>query len=195
MVSIKTVRNGYDLPVKGLDNGFFYPIHIVALTTIAVSFACAMTILIISFRRKAAFFGRPKTKRFVVYLAICDGDFNIFHCMDHLHYLMTMSHPRPPVMSQMLCVNAIAINAFYMMYFGNCAMNGVTGGVILLMFTTALSLLILVTNCILYALVWRKLRTESKRIQDSIGKEASSAKASHQAVRTMMLFVVMFVIQ
>lgn len=131
MVSIKTLRNGYDLPVKGLDNGFFYPIHIVALTMITVSFACALTILIISFRKRAAFFGRPKTERFVVYLAICDGAFNIFHSMDHLHYLTTKSHPRPPalcsfysfmmfifVMSQMMCVNAIAINAFYMMYFG-----------------------------------------------------------------------------
>ncbi|VDH93542.1 Hypothetical predicted protein [Mytilus galloprovincialis] len=74
-------------------------------------------------------------------------------------------------------------------------MDGVTGGAILLMFTTAPSILILVVNCILYALIWQKLRTESKRIQDSIGKEASSAKASHRAVRTMMLFVVMFVIQ
>ena len=127
----KTILSGYDLPVRGMDNGFFYPIHIVALSFISASFACALAVLIISFRNKKPFFNRPKNERFVVYLAICDGGFNIFHSMDHLQYLITKTHPGPPavcsfysfmmftfVMSQMLCVNVIAINAFFLMYFG-----------------------------------------------------------------------------
>ena len=126
-----TLQNGYDLPVKGLDNGFFYPIHISALIAISASFFCAVAVLIISFRKPSPFFNRPKNERFVVYLAVCDGMFNVFHSMDHLQYLITLSHPRPAavcafysymmftfVMSQMICVNVIAINAFFLMYFG-----------------------------------------------------------------------------
>lgn len=127
----QSLRNGYDLPVMGLDNGFFYPIHIVALVMISASFSCAVAVFAISIRKTKPFFTRPKNERFVVYLAVCDGLFNVFHSMDHLQYLITMSHPGPLavcsfysfmmftfVMSQMLCVNIIAINAFFMMYFG-----------------------------------------------------------------------------
>lgn len=131
LISNKTLLNGYDLQVKGLDNGFFYPIHISALIAISASFICAMVVLVISVQKSWSFFNRAKNERFVVYLAICDGLFNFFHSMDHLQYLVTMSHPRPLalcsfysymmftfVMSQMICVNAIAVNAFSLMYFG-----------------------------------------------------------------------------
>lgn len=70
-----------------------------------------------------------------------------------------------------------------------------TGGVILIIFTTIPSLLILIINSVLYIFIWRKINVESKRIQGTIGRAAVSTRATHQAAKTMMLFIVMFIIQ
>ena len=70
-----------------------------------------------------------------------------------------------------------------------------TGGVILIIFTTIPSLLILIINSVLYIFIWRKINVESKRIQGTLGRAAASTRATHQAAKTMMLFIVMFIIQ
>jgi hypothetical protein len=126
------LKDGYDLPVYGLDNGLFYYLHVPALLCILCSFTCACTVIILSFRYKdyRKFFSWTKSERFAVYLAICVGGFNTFHSMDHMQYVITKDHVRPIelcqfygfmlaefVAAQILMVNVIAINAFILMVF------------------------------------------------------------------------------
>lgn len=129
----REMRSGYDLPVYGIDNGSFYYIHIPALCCIFTSFSCVVAVMILSFRRKnyKTFFSSwTKSERFIVYLAICDGGYNLFHSVDHLHYVIVKDHVRPEqlcefygftlavcIMGQNLMVNIVAINAFLLMYF------------------------------------------------------------------------------
>ncbi|OWF36019.1 uncharacterized protein LOC110442219 [Mizuhopecten yessoensis] len=127
-----TLSSGYDLKVYGLDNGQFLYIHIPALTCITISFVCAVLILVDSFRLQTfrSFFTWTKSERFVVYLAVCDGLFNIAHSMDHLHILITRDHVYPVelckfygfmlaefITAQNLMVNIVAINAFVLIYY------------------------------------------------------------------------------
>ena len=128
----KVYRDGYDLPVYGLDIGQFYAIHIPALVCIFISLLSAVAVLLYSFKGKncKTFFTWTKSERFVVYMAIFDGLFNISHFTDHLHYIITRNHPTPRRVcelygfliaefkaGQMLMVNVVAINAFVLIYF------------------------------------------------------------------------------
>ena len=44
------LRSGYDLPVYGLDDGNFLRLHVVALSLIFCSLACAVAVVVWSFR-------------------------------------------------------------------------------------------------------------------------------------------------
>ena len=129
---VPVLRDGYDLPVYGLDNGLFYSLHIVALTCIFLSLISAILTLILSFRKypKRAFFDWTKSERFVVYMAICDGAFNVAHSLDHLQIAITKTHVYPGALcrfygvmllefitAQTLMVNIVAVNAFILMIF------------------------------------------------------------------------------
>ncbi|XP_060077101.1 uncharacterized protein LOC132556684 [Ylistrum balloti] len=131
-VAPKPPMSGYDLQVYGLDNGQFLYIHIPALTCIGLSFICAVLIMVDSYRLQSfrSFFSWTKSERFVVYLAVCDGLFNIAHSMDHLHILITRDHVHPVelcefygfmlaefITAQNLMVNVVAINAFVLIYY------------------------------------------------------------------------------
>ncbi|XP_043205395.1 uncharacterized protein LOC122372356 [Amphibalanus amphitrite] len=95
----RPIRSGYDLPVYGLDNGQFYVIHIAALCCIAASFCCALTTFVCSFRsHRRPFFLWSQSDRIVVYLAVCDGLFNVSHSLDHLHYVIQRGHVTPPAL-------------------------------------------------------------------------------------------------
>jgi hypothetical protein len=126
------LRSGYDLPVYGLSNGSFYYIHIPALVCILCSFSCVIITLTFAFKHGnfRKFFTWSKSNRFVVYMAICDGGFNIIHSMDHIHYVVTKEHVRPKelcdlygfllvefISSQILMSNVVAINALMIMVF------------------------------------------------------------------------------
>ncbi|XP_060085151.1 uncharacterized protein LOC132564514 [Ylistrum balloti] len=122
-------RSGYDLDV--FDHGNFYGIHLSALLCILVSFLCAITVITASFtKRKTNFFAWSKSDRFVVYIALCDGLFNVAHSLDHTHVLVTRSHVKPKglcafygfilsefLTAQTFMVNLVAINAFCLMFF------------------------------------------------------------------------------
>lgn len=126
-------QSGYDLDVYGLKAGTFLSIHIPALTCICISFICAVIAITMSFRRQryTSFFTKwSKSERFVVYLAACDGLFNVAHFTDHLHIVIARDHVRPKelcefygftlaefITAQNLMVNVVAINAFMLMYF------------------------------------------------------------------------------
>lgn len=125
-------KSGYDLPVYGLENGQFYSIHIPAITCIILSFLSAAAIVIASFRLQSikTFFSWTKSERFVVYLALCDGLFNIAHSMDHTHIVLTRNHVYPKelcefygfmlaefITAQNLLVNIVALNVFVLIYF------------------------------------------------------------------------------
>ena len=43
-------QSGYDLPVYGIDDGNFLRLHVVALTLIFFSLACAIAVVVWSFR-------------------------------------------------------------------------------------------------------------------------------------------------
>ncbi|KAH3808226.1 uncharacterized protein LOC127835162 [Dreissena polymorpha] len=125
-------KDGYDMPVLGLDNGSFYHIHIPAMSCIIVSLICSVTSILLSFRRRTFrnFFSKwSKSERFVVYLAFLDGYFNVFHFTDHLNVVVTRDHVRPKglcvfygyftavfVAAEILMVNVVAINVFMLLY-------------------------------------------------------------------------------
>lgn len=124
--------DGYSLPLYGLDNGQFLFIHIPALTCIFLSFISAITVVVISFKKKSykTYFSWSKSERFVVYMALCDCLFNMAHTMDHLHIVITKDHPYPReiciyygfmlavfITAQALMVNIVAINAFMLIFF------------------------------------------------------------------------------
>ena len=126
------MSDGYDLPVYGLKQNQFLAIHIPALTCIVFSLISVICVLVFSFRKKSArtFFSWTKSERFVVYLAVCDGLFNICHSMDHIHILVTKNHPYPRslcefygfmlaefITAQNLLVNIVSINAFVLIFF------------------------------------------------------------------------------
>ncbi|CAG2253631.1 unnamed protein product [Mytilus edulis] len=123
-------RDGYDLPIYGLDNNRFISLHLTALSCISISLAFSVIVITFSFRSSnRRFFGRTKSERFVVYMALCDGLFNLAHSLDHLHILITKDHVRPRglcvfyafvigefISAQMFMVNIVSINAFSMIY-------------------------------------------------------------------------------
>ncbi|XP_062610882.1 uncharacterized protein LOC134272697 [Saccostrea cucullata] len=127
-----TKHNGYDLDVYGRGSYLFYSLHIPALICITCSFISAVTVLVLSFKTSnyKTFFKWTKSERFIVYLAICDGSFNLAHFTDHFHILVTRDHVYPKALCQFyglmlaefitaqnLLVNIVAINAFLLMYF------------------------------------------------------------------------------
>lgn len=123
-------RDGYDLPIYGLDNNRFISLHLTALSCISISLAFSVIVITFSFRSSnRRFFSRTKSERFVVYMALCDGLFNLAHSLDHLHILITKDHVRPRglcvfyafvigefISAQMFMVNIVSINAFSMIY-------------------------------------------------------------------------------
>ena len=130
--SVKVLESGYDLPVYGLANGQFLTIHIPALSFIFLSLISAISVLVVSFKLQSykTFYSWTKSERFVVYLAICDGLFNIAHSMDHLHIVIVRDHVYPKelcefygfmitvfISAQNLMVNVVAFNAFILIYF------------------------------------------------------------------------------
>ena len=123
------LRDGYDLPVLGLDEGYFYELHIPTIVCISASFVCAAISIIVSFRRHHGqpFFSWTKCDRLIVYLAVCDGMFNLSHGSDHMIVVIIRDHVRPRAlcelfgfvttifcMAQNLVVGIIAINIFMM---------------------------------------------------------------------------------
>ncbi|XP_071161988.1 uncharacterized protein [Mytilus edulis] len=126
------LKDGYDLPVYGLANGTFYSIHVPALICICFSFTCVISVITYSFYHQhiSTFFKWTKCERFAVYIAICDGLFNISHFSDHLHIVLTKELPTPKhlcafygfllaefVTAQNLLVSIVAINVFVLVYF------------------------------------------------------------------------------
>ena len=125
--------DGYDLPLFGIEEGYFYQLHIPTIACISISFICASISFIISFRRhrSRSFFSWTKCDRFIVYLAICDALFNLAHGTDHTLVVVGMDHVRPRVlcellsfvtsvfcMAQNILVGIIAINIFIMICYG-----------------------------------------------------------------------------
>ncbi|WAR00175.1 hypothetical protein MAR_024547 [Mya arenaria] len=129
----ESFKDGYDIPVYGLNNGTFLAIHIPAILCIVTSFTCAVTSVVLSFRHRnyKSFFRQwSKSERFVVYLAVCDSLFNVSHFADHLHIVIVRNHVYPKelcefygfnlalfITAQNLMVNVVAVNAFMLMYF------------------------------------------------------------------------------
>ncbi|KAK3093273.1 hypothetical protein FSP39_013533 [Pinctada imbricata] len=110
----------------GTEDGTFYAIHGVALSCIYVSLICVILVLILSFYKNPnSFYTWNKNDKFIVYLVICDGAFNLVHMCDHLQIAATRDHVRPIqlcifyavlliefVYCQSLLVLFIAVNAF-----------------------------------------------------------------------------------
>lgn len=126
------MEDGYSLPVYGLDDGTFYAIHVCALVCISLSLISAVMVIFLSFyenrnsdRGGKSFFLWTKSDRFVVYMAVSDAMFNIFHSADHIQIIVTKDHVRPKslcrfygfvlvefVFAQTLMINVVAVNAF-----------------------------------------------------------------------------------
>lgn len=75
-----------EIPVRGLNSERFYPYHVTAITCIGASLVGVVVILYISFKSRLykSFFQWTLSDRFVVYIAACDGLFNLSHVLDHV---------------------------------------------------------------------------------------------------------------
>ena len=127
------MRDGYDIPLYGIEDGRFYFMHIPAVVCIVASFVSALVVIVSScHHNKCRLFYQSWTKseRFIVYMAICDGLFNISHFADHMHILVTKAVVMPKelcqwygfnlvvfITAQYLMVNLVAVNAFMLIYF------------------------------------------------------------------------------
>ncbi|XP_062579056.1 uncharacterized protein LOC134240967 [Saccostrea cucullata] len=116
-----------DIPVMGLEDGRFYSYHVTALVSIGASLSCVAAIFWVSFRSHffKSFFQWSVSDRFVVYLATCDGLFNLTHVLDHVQMVVTTTHVYPKGLcvfyafwivvfttAQALLVLVIALNSF-----------------------------------------------------------------------------------
>ncbi|XP_076116751.1 adenosine receptor A3-like [Mytilus galloprovincialis] len=129
---IHVPRDGYDLPLFGLENHHFASLHLTALSCISISLTFSVIVLTLSFRNSNhRFVCWTKSERLVVYMAICDGVFNLTHSLEHLQIYITKDHVRPRelcmfysfvigefISAQMFMVNAVSINVFSMIYLG-----------------------------------------------------------------------------
>lgn len=128
-----------EIPVMGLNSERFYPYHITAIICIAASLVGVVAILYVSFRSRMyrAFFRWTISDRFVVYIAACDGLFNLSHVLDHVQMIVTRSHVHPRNLcvvyaflvvvfttAQGLLVSAIALNSFFVVHFGKSVKFG-----------------------------------------------------------------------
>ena len=135
-----TPRDGYDLPLYGIEDGRFNVVHISALVCISLSLCCVTVVLTLCRRelkgtnkntnKPKSFYKWTKGERFIIYLCTCDGLFNVFHLIDHGYILATRGHVKPAglcqfyafvilefISAQVLMVNLIAVNAFSLIYF------------------------------------------------------------------------------
>ncbi|XP_052218253.1 uncharacterized protein LOC127835869 [Dreissena polymorpha] len=126
-------RSGYDFPVLGMDDGTFVYLHSLAIGSLSTSLICAIITIVLSFRTNnyLTFFSKwSRSERYVVYMAICDGVFNISHTIEHVHGLVVFGHIRPKELcafygfmvtvfigAQNLLVNVIAISVLFIIYF------------------------------------------------------------------------------
>ena len=116
----------YNVTLMGIDDGSFYVIHSVALTCIVTSFVCVILVICFSFNgNTGSFYTWNKNDKFIVYIVLCDGAFNVVHFADHFQIAVTRDHVRPIelcefyavlliefVYSQSFVVLFIAVNAF-----------------------------------------------------------------------------------
>ena len=56
-------------------------------------------------------------------------------------------------------------------------------------------MLVMVVNTVLYTISWCKIYKETQEIKNSLGKSSRALRASHDAAKTMSLFVLAFFIQ
>lgn len=128
-----------EIPVRGLNSERFYPYHITAIICIGASLVGVVAILYISFKSRLyrSFFQWTISDRFVVYIAACDGLFNLSHLLDHVQMVVTRSHVHPPNLcvvyaylvvvfttAQGLLVSVIALNSFCVVHFGKSGKFG-----------------------------------------------------------------------
>ncbi|XP_071161993.1 uncharacterized protein [Mytilus edulis] len=76
-----------------------------------------------------------------------------------------------------------------------CYIDAVKGQMTYIFFTTVPLLLILVSNTVMYVVSWFRIYTETREIKSSLGKSSRAIRASHQAAKTMSLFVTAFFVQ
>ncbi|WAR22502.1 hypothetical protein MAR_016476, partial [Mya arenaria] len=113
-------RDGYDFPTYGIDDGLFYALHIPSLVC---------TVSAVSRRFRFFFTSWTNSERLIVYMAICDGLYNIVHFATHAHVALVRGpvYPRAVcvfygygmivfITAQSLLVNVVSINAFMLMY-------------------------------------------------------------------------------
>eukprot|EP00105_Crassostrea_gigas_P020752 XP_011439620.1 PREDICTED: uncharacterized protein LOC105336843 [Crassostrea gigas] len=129
-ITESVLQDGYDLPVYGLDTGWFLYIHVPALCCIFVSLFCASAVLVVSFRSQTRpFFSWMRSERFVVYLTMCDVLFNITQSLGHLQMVITKDHVYPVQLcefysfflefiapAQVLVTHVAAFNAFGLVF-------------------------------------------------------------------------------
>ena len=86
----------YNVTLMGIGDGSFYVIHGLAIACMVTSLICVIFVTIFSFRgNPGSFYTWNKNDKFIVYLVLSDGIFNVVHFCDHLQILITRDHVRP----------------------------------------------------------------------------------------------------
>ncbi|XP_033735983.1 uncharacterized protein LOC117324307 [Pecten maximus] len=76
-----------------------------------------------------------------------------------------------------------------------CFFDGVTARQLNFYLTTIPLCLVLVNNVILYGLSWYRIRTETKRLSQTLGSASQSRKWTHNAANNMFLFLISYFVQ
>ena len=123
-------QSGFDIPL--VVNNTFITSRISAVICISCSFICVIIVIAHRFYKKSVytFYSWSVGDRFIIYVALCDGLYNIVQMCQNLHVYIIRTHVHPQWLctlygftqiefssSQICLVNVAAINSCLLMCF------------------------------------------------------------------------------
>jgi hypothetical protein len=83
----------------------------------------------------------------------------------------------------------------HLFFLFSCAFDGIKAKWSNIFFTTVPMMLVMIVNTVLYTISWCKIYKETQEIKNSLGKSSRALRATHDAAKTMSLFVLAFFVQ
>jgi uncharacterized membrane-anchored protein YitT (DUF2179 family) len=80
----------------------------------------------------------------------------------------------------------------HLFFLFSCAFDGIKAKWSNIFFTTVPMMLVMIVNTVLYTISWCKIYKETQEIKNSLGKSSRALRATHDAAKTMSLFVLAF---
>jgi hypothetical protein len=83
----------------------------------------------------------------------------------------------------------------HLFFLFSCAFDGIKAKWSNIFFTTVPMMLVMIVNTVLYTISWCKIYKETQEIKNFLGKSSRALRATHDAAKTMSLFVLAFFVQ